>query len=85
MSQLCEQSSLCFDKIFRAYLSHGNGKLRPDDDTLTNVLTKMLSEVDQEHVYIIIDALDECPDNSGMPTPREEVLKLVESLVDLPL
>jgi hypothetical protein len=45
----------------------------------------MLTLLEQEHVYLIIDALDECPDNSGMPTPREEVLELVEGLVGLPL
>ena len=30
-------------------------------------------------IYIIIDALDECP-NAGMPSPREEVLNLLEDL-----
>jgi hypothetical protein len=36
-------------------------------------------------VYLIIDALDECPNNSGLPTAREEVLNLVQDLVDLHL
>jgi hypothetical protein len=35
-------------------------------------------------MYIIIDALDECP-NSGMPSPREEVLNLLEGLARLHL
>ena len=39
----------------------------------------------QTSVHIIIDALDECPNNSGMPTPREKVLDLVQDLVDLRL
>jgi len=39
----------------------------------------------QSPVYLIVDALDECPNNSGMPTSREEVLDLVENLVDLGL
>jgi hypothetical protein len=30
-----------------------------------------------------VDALDECPNNSGLPTPREEVLDLVKNLVGL--
>jgi hypothetical protein len=34
-------------------------------------------------IYLIVDALDECPNNSGMPTPREEVLDLVKTLVSL--
>ena len=36
-------------------------------------------------VYLIVDALDECPHNSGMPTAREEVLKLIKDLVGLRL
>ncbi len=39
----------------------------------------------QGPVHIIIDALDECPNNSGMPTPREKVLGLVQNLVNLRL
>jgi hypothetical protein len=39
----------------------------------------------QGSVHIIIDALDECPNNSGMPTPREKVLGLVQNLVGLRL
>jgi hypothetical protein len=45
----------------------------------------MLSLPDRGPVYLIIDALDECPNNSGMPTPREEVLDLVKTLVGLRL
>ena len=32
-----------------------------------------------------MDALDECPNNSGLPTPREEVLDLIDNLVGLHL
>jgi hypothetical protein len=39
----------------------------------------------QGSVHIIIDALDECPNNSDMPTPREKVLGLVQNLVGLRL
>jgi len=35
---------------------------------------------DQVTVYVIIDALDECP-TTGLPSPREEVLELVKELV----
>jgi hypothetical protein len=43
----------------------------------------MLTLRDQQPVYLIIDALDECPDTSGMPSPREQVLDLVKELVEL--
>ena len=39
----------------------------------------------QGPIYIIIDALDECPDVSGTPSAREEVLDLVDDLVKLNL
>jgi hypothetical protein len=32
-------------------------------------------------VYLIMDALDECPSSSSLPSPREKVLELVEELV----
>jgi len=34
-----------------------------------------------EHpVFIIVDALDECPDTSGIPIPREAILDFVKDL-----
>ena len=45
----------------------------------------MLSLPGQGPIYIIVDALDECPDVSGTPSAREEVLELVEELVGLNL
>ena len=32
-----------------------------------------------------MDALDECPDTPGVPSPRERVLRFVKELVDLHL
>ena len=43
----------------------------------------MVSLPDQEPVYLIIDALDECPDTSGLPSPREQVLDCLNALVEL--
>jgi len=43
----------------------------------------MVSLPVQVPICIIVDALDECPNNSGLPTPREEVLDLVKNLVGL--
>jgi hypothetical protein len=45
----------------------------------------MVTLLDQDPVYIFIDALDECPDTSGMPSPREQVLGLLKELVELSL
>ena len=34
-------------------------------------------------MYIIVDAVDECPNKPGIPSPREKVLQLMKELVDL--
>ena len=43
----------------------------------------MLQVIVTQPTYIIVDALDECPNLSGIPTPREAVLGLVKDLVEL--
>ena len=43
----------------------------------------MLSVRDCHPIYLIMDALDECPDTSEVPSPRNRVLQLLEELVDL--
>lgn len=45
----------------------------------------MLTLSVQRQIYLIIDALDESPNATGMPTPRERVLQFVEDLVNLRL
>ena len=85
LSQLWDQSDLCFDVLERLYLAHDKGKRKPSDGTLEKCLTEALSLMAQGPVYLIVDAIDECPNNSGMPTLREEVLDLVKTLVVLNL
>ena len=85
ISQLCAQSNLCCDILSRAYLAHDKGAQRPSDETLTKCLAQMVSLLVEGPIYLIVDALDECPNNSGLPTPREEVLDLIDHLVGLRL
>ena len=85
ISQLCAQSDPCCDILAHIYSTHDDGTRKPSDDTLAKCLTKMLSLPDRGPIYLVIDGLDECPNNSGMPTPREEVLDLVKTLVGLHL
>jgi len=40
----------------------------------------MLTLSDQHPIYLIIDPVDECPNNSGIPTPRERVLQFIVEL-----
>jgi hypothetical protein len=43
----------------------------------------MLTVRDRRPIYLIMDALDECPNTSGVPTPRDRILQLLEELDDL--
>ena len=85
LCQLAAQSDLCCNLLSRLYSEHDDGDQKPGDDTLTRCLKEILVLPTRGSVYLIIDALDECSNNSGMPTPREEVLDFVQDLVDLHL
>jgi hypothetical protein len=85
VTQLSSRSDYCFDTLFHLYLAHDDGAQKPNEDALIQCLKEMLTQPDQHPVYIIIDALDECPDTSGMPSPREQVLDLLKDLVELSL
>ena len=79
--QLSTYSLPCCKIISRLYSTHAKGAQQPSNVILRACLREMLSAVAEKPIYIIVDALDECPDLSGMPTPREDVLNLLESLV----
>jgi hypothetical protein len=85
VAQLSAQSDLCYDILSDLYSKHDAGSLLPDDDALTQCLKDMLALPGQPPIYIIVDALDECPNSSGAPSPRELVLDLIEDLVALQL
>ncbi|KAF8258093.1 hypothetical protein EI94DRAFT_1193758 [Lactarius quietus] len=85
VSQLSTRSSPCCDILHRVYETHEKGTRQPSDDTLKECLKEMVRLPGQGPIYIILDALDECPDSSGIPSPRDEVLQLVKELVDLHL
>ena len=52
---------------------------------MVQCLKDMLTSEVQRPTFIIMDALDECPITSAIPSSREEVLDLVDELVDLHL
>ena len=80
--QLCHQSDSYCDILSEFYLEHGNGSQHPSDDELVQCLKNVLELPGQAPVFLILDALDECPETSDIPSPREEVLKLVEGLIE---
>ena len=83
--QLSVQSSPCCDVLHRLYLDHQQGTEKPTEAALTQCLKDMLTIPNQPPIYIILDALDECPNSYGIPSPREQVLTLVEKLMELRL
>ena len=82
--QLSVYSKPCCDIIYRLYSTHGKGMHQPSNRILIDHLKEMLTAAAQHPLFVIMDALDECPD-LGMPTPREAVLNLVKDLVCLHL
>ena len=85
LTQLSARSSPRCDILSKLYSAHDNGKEQPSDDVLTKSLKDMLSLPDQRPIYLIVDALDESPNTSGIPSARERVLQLLKELVDLRL
>jgi hypothetical protein len=83
LTQLSTQSDPCCDILSHLYSRHDNGAQQPTDDILKRCLIEMLTLQDQRPVYLIMDALDECSNTSGIPSPRGRVLRLVNELVDL--
>ena len=83
--QLSTCSDACCDILSRYHVAHDNGARQASDQDMTQCLKDMLTFPEQGPVYLIIDALDECPDTSGVPSAREQVLDLIKELVSLHL
>ncbi len=81
--QLSDQSDTFCDAFFSLYTAHEQGLEQPTNHSLVKCLESMLTIAGQVPIYLIIDALDESPNDSGIPSPREMVLELVEHLVEL--
>jgi hypothetical protein len=85
LTQLSAHSSPRCAILSALYSAHDDGKNQPSDSALTKCLQDMLSLSNQRPIYLIMDALDESPISSGIPSPRERVLQLLKELVDLGL
>ena len=85
VSQLSAELDSCYKILSQLYSDHAGGTRKPTTDSLTRCMKDMLNLPGQGPIYIIVDALDECPNVSGTPSAREEVLEFVENLVGLDL
>jgi NACHT domain len=85
--QLCHQSDSYSDILFEFYSEHDEGSRHPSNDELTRCLTDLLKLPGHAPVYVIVDALDECPNTSATSaiwSPRTKVLNLIEELIKAP-
>jgi NACHT domain len=82
--QLCHQSNSYCDMLFEFYSRHAKGLRLPSDDALVACLKDLLELPGLAPVYLVVDALDECPNTSAIPSPRDKVLNLLEELIRSP-
>jgi hypothetical protein len=79
--QLGGDDEHCEDILYQLYKTCRDGSEQPSDSALVKCLETMLDLPGQLPIFVVIDALDECPSNTGTPSAREEVLDFVENLV----
>jgi hypothetical protein len=86
LAQLCAVSDSCNNALSKLYSKCNAGSRQPDNHALTECLKRMIQLPQQPTIYMIVDALDECPITSGFPkTAREKVLDLLKHLMELNL
>ena len=83
--QLCNQSDSHQSIISTFYSTHLNGAQSPSDDELIRCIIDLLKLPGSQPIYLIVDALDECPSTSSLSSPRERLLSLLEDLVEAQL
>src|ERR1700761_1754023 len=79
--QLSARSSRCCDILSRIYKAHDDGANAPSSSALIECLKEMLALPGQGPTYLILDALDECPNTYGIPPARKQVLDLLKDLI----
>jgi hypothetical protein len=85
LTQLSASSEARRDILLELYSKHDKGIKQPSDGNLVECLKRILRLPGQRPTYLIMDAVDECPNNSGIPTPHKQVLQLIQELVELRL
>jgi hypothetical protein len=72
--QLSHQSNSFCDILVACYKTHKSGSQQPSDRTLTQCLVDMLRFSQQVPVYLIFDAIDECPNTIGISSSPPTIL-----------
>ena len=79
--QLGDDDDRCWNILYQLFKLCRDGSEQASDAALVKCLEDMLDLPGRLPIFIIIDALDECPSNTGTPSAREEVLDFVENVV----
>jgi hypothetical protein len=79
--QLGSDSVRCWGVLHQLYAKFRDGDDQPSNAALANCLEDMLKLPGQLPIFIILDALDECPNDTETPSAREQVLNFLEDLV----
>ena len=85
VAQLSVKSDACCNMLSSLYSECDAGSRQPSYHELMDCLKNMLNLERQPPIYIIIDGLDECPNDTGVVSPRERALEQVKKLVALQL
>ena len=81
LMQLANGSDRCRGALSELYTTCEDGSEQPSEDALAQCVNEMLELLGQIPVYFIVDALDECPNDTGSPSPREKVLGFMGDLI----
>ncbi|SRR6266403_4262620 len=83
LSQLSDQSDRSWSILSQLYTDHHDGSDQPSEAALIKCLQGILNMQGQHTTtYLVMDAVDECPDSPGIPSAREKVLNLVEDVLN---
>ena len=85
LTQLSAYSDNYCDILSHVHQVHINGAEKPSVGTMITCFKEMLALPDEGPVYIVLDALDECPNPCRIPSTRMQVLTFLKDLVSVQL
>jgi hypothetical protein len=74
VAQLCTKRASVSPNIKQSYDRYSHGKLQPNSEELIEMLVAVMKDL--KHIFIVIDALDECPKLSE----RDQLLKTISGI-----
>jgi hypothetical protein len=81
LMQLGSDSDQCLHVLSQLHMTCRDGSEQPSEESLAQCLKVVLGQPEQLPIYIIVDALDECPNITGFPSARKKVLDFMTVLI----